>query len=255
MFNHHYANARINSVAWSHNNMITASCADDGQIILSQAATGQKLHTFNAYQSKQIPVSGGVKFSKNSDFLATGLSDGIVKLWDLKRRIQLRTFRSSAPVSLMYSQGAAVKPSPTTSISFNVPNTVLAASNQKGIISLYPMSDLVDQGSKATPTTNYVPEITQLRTSDSCINEIQFSHLDRKLLSSCQDDSVVTLFDVEASKQVFKFDQSHKSSVKGVAFSPLNKLLLASVGLDKNIVFYDINDKIIVKRIRAEFPF
>lgn len=43
--------------------------------------------------------------------------------------------------------------------------------------------------------------------------------------------------------------------MKGVGFSPLNKLLLASVGLDKNIVFYDINDKIIVKRIRGEFPF
>ena len=43
--------------------------------------------------------------------------------------------------------------------------------------------------------------------------------------------------------------------MKGVAFSPLNKLLLASVGLDKNIVFYDTSDKIIVKRIRSEFPF
>ena len=43
--------------------------------------------------------------------------------------------------------------------------------------------------------------------------------------------------------------------MKGVAFSPLNKLLMASVGTDKNIVFYDTNDKIIVKRIRAEFPF
>lgn len=112
--------------------MITASCADDGQIILSQASTGQKLHMFNAYQSKQIPVSGGVKFSKQSEFLATGLGDGIVKLWDLKRRIQLRTFRSSNPVSMMYAQGGTAKTSPTTSISFNVPNTVLAASNQKG---------------------------------------------------------------------------------------------------------------------------
>jgi len=117
------------------------------------------------------------------------------------------------------------------------------------------MSDLADQGSKATPTTNYVPEITTLRANDSCINQISFSHLDKKLLGAGGDDSVVTLYDVEAAKQVFQFQQGHKSSVKGVAFSPLNKLLLASVGLDKNIVFYDINDKIIVKRIRAEFPF
>ena len=72
----------------------------------------------------------------------------------------------------MYAQSGATKTSPTTSISFNLPNTILAASNQKGNISLYPMSDLADQGSKATPTTNYVPEITTLRSSDSCINQI-----------------------------------------------------------------------------------
>jgi hypothetical protein len=40
--------------------MIVASGADDGQIILSQASTGQKLHAFNAYQSKTIPITGGV---------------------------------------------------------------------------------------------------------------------------------------------------------------------------------------------------
>jgi len=71
---------------------------------------------------------------------------------------------------MMYAQSGATKTSPTTSISFNLPNTILAASNQKGNISLYPMSDLADQGSKATPTTNYVPEITTLRSSDACIN-------------------------------------------------------------------------------------
>ena len=106
---------------------------------------------------------------------------------------------------MTYGQGGLAKSSPTTSISFNITNTVLSASNQKGIISLYPMSYLADQGSSATPTTNYVPEITQLRTSDACINQIQFSHLDRKLLCSGQDYSVVTLYDVEAAKQVSTF--------------------------------------------------
>ena len=62
------------------------------------------------------------------------------------------------------------------------------------------MSDLADQGSKATPTTNYVPEVAQIRSSDSCINQISFSHLDRKLLCAGQDDSIVTLYDVEAAR-------------------------------------------------------
>lgn len=100
--------------------MIVASGADDGQIILSQVSTGHKLHAFNAYQSKTIPVTGGVVFSKQSEFLATGLADGIVKLWDLKRRIQLRTFRSNAPYSLNYSQSQTqYNSSPATSVSFN----------------------------------------------------------------------------------------------------------------------------------------
>lgn len=50
------------------------------------------------------------------------------------------------------------------------------------------------------------------------------------------------------------FTIGHKSSVRGLAFSPLNKLLLCSIGLDKNVVFYDINDKVIVKRIKTETP-
>ena len=64
----------------------------------------------------------------------------------------------------------------------------------------------------------------------------------------------MTLYDTNACKQTNQFTSGHKSSIKDVAFSPLNKLLLCSVGLDKNIVFYDINDKIIVKRIKTDLP-
>jgi len=46
----------------------------------------------------------------------------------------------------------------------------------------------------------------------------------------------------------------HSGSVKGLSFSPLNKLLMCSVGLDRQIIFYDTNEKIIVKKILAPFP-
>ena len=42
--------------------------------------------------------------------------------------------------------------------------------------------------------------------------------------------------------------------MKGLSFSPLNKLLMCSVGLDRQIIFYDIHDKLIVKKIVAPFP-
>lgn len=62
------------------------------------------------------------------------------------------------------------------------------------------MGDLVDQGSDATPTTNYVPEITQLRDTDAQVNQIMFSNHNRSMLGAAQDDAKVTLYDVEASK-------------------------------------------------------
>ena len=46
----------------------------------------------------------------------------------------------------------------------------------------------------------------------------------------------------------------HAGHVKGLSFSPLNKLLMCSVGLDRQIIFYDIHDKLIVKKITAPFP-
>jgi WD40 repeat protein len=57
---YHYQGSRVNHAVWSHNNVIVASGGDDGQIILSKADNGQKMHTFNAYQSKTVPVSGGM---------------------------------------------------------------------------------------------------------------------------------------------------------------------------------------------------
>lgn len=44
----------------------------------------------------------------------------------------------------------------------------------------------------------------------------------------------------------------HKASVKSITFSPVNRLLLCSASPDKSICFYDMNDKVIVKKIRTE---
>ena len=41
----HASGSKISSLAWSHNNQIIASGADDGQIVLSLAQTGKKVHT------------------------------------------------------------------------------------------------------------------------------------------------------------------------------------------------------------------
>ena len=44
----------------------------------------------------------------------------------------------------------------------------------------------------------------------------------------------------------------HTAPATGVSFSPLNNVLLASVSLDSNIVFYDLNTRSIVPALLAQ---
>jgi len=48
------------------------------------------------------------------------------------------------------------------------------------------------------------------------------------------------------------FTNSHKGSVKSLAFSPLNRLLLCSAGSDGSVCFYDMNEKVLVKKIKTD---
>jgi len=71
--------------------------------------------------------------------------------------------------------------------------------------------------------------------------------LDHYLLGAASDSSL-TLFDTQTTNQTLSFP---KQNVQGLAFSPLNKLLLCCVSSDATITFYDINEKKLVKQIQT----
>jgi WD40 repeat protein len=62
-----------------------------------------------------------------------------------------------------------------------------------------------------------------------------------QILAQAGDNNEVYIFDINSKERnpitELKF---HKASVRGISFSPLNKLLLSSVSIDKSISFYDI---------------
>lgn len=66
-------------------------------------------------------------------------------------------------------------------------------------------------------------------------------------------DLSVSLYNVEVMKVEHHFTNMHKASVKSLAFSPVNRLLICSASPDKHICFYDMNDKVVVKKIRTDF--
>ncbi len=82
---------------------------------------------------------------------------------------------------------------------------------------------------------------------------MKFSPFTENTLVSAQDDGLLSLFDVGQKKLVHQF-KYHSASVKGVAFSPMNKLLMCSISLDKQLVFYDVQQKTKVQAIKTELP-
>jgi len=51
------------------------------------------------------------------------------------------------------------------------------------------------------------------------------------------------MWDTNGRKLITSFTNDHKAPATGLSFSPVNEMLLVSVGLDKKIVFYDAQGK------------
>lgn len=75
------------------------------------------------------------------------------------------------------------------------------------------------------------------------IRNIQYSFFKKAYLAAVSDDGSLYLWDTNTNKLLTTFDDAHKAPATALAFSPLNNLLLASCGLDKRILCYDIMSK------------
>lgn len=76
------------------------------------------------------------------------------------------------------------------------------------------------------------------------------------MLASCGDDNNVHLWDTFQNKLLYSFIMAHHSPVNDLKFSPsmTGAALLASIGLDKQICFYDVNDCKPVTNILTDYP-
>lgn len=72
------------------------------------------------------------------------------------------------------------------------------------------------------------------------IRDIQYSYFKKSYLAAVSDDGGLYLWDTNSTKLLASFSSAHKAPATALAFSPLNNLLLASCGLDKKIICYDV---------------
>ncbi|PIK33196.1 hypothetical protein BSL78_29991 [Apostichopus japonicus] len=86
------------------------------------------------------------------------------------------------------------------------------------------------------------------------IRDIQYSYFKKSYLAAVSDDGGLYLWDTNSTKLLASFSGAHKAPATALAFSPLNNLLLASCGLDKKIICYDVMGHTVIKTMVVDSP-
>ncbi|KAG8578273.1 hypothetical protein GDO81_010440 [Engystomops pustulosus] len=90
--------------------------------------------------------------------------------------------------------------------------------------------------------------------SNQPIRQLKYSYVKKFLLGAASDSGSVTLWDTHSQNPLHMFESAHKAPASGICFSPMNDLLLVTIGLDKRIICYDVSSKILLQTIVAESP-
>ncbi|XP_020615589.1 protein NEDD1-like [Orbicella faveolata] len=212
----------VGSLCWSPNNQCLASAANDKVVVTYIKG--------DVYDEIDITAGEGntcVSFNSSSRYLLTGGKSKTLNIWDMKTRSIKKTYKDHKDI--------------VSCLTFNWNDTAIASGSVNGDILLHN----VMTGQASDP----------LRLSKTqAVRDIQFSHFKKSLLGAVSDDGALNLWDSNTKKLSTSFASDHKGPATGLSFSPMNDMLLCSVGLDKRIVFYDVQQKKSVKVMTAESP-
>eukprot|EP00164_Ancoracysta_twista_P002699 GFYU01003593.1.p1 GENE.GFYU01003593.1~~GFYU01003593.1.p1 ORF type:complete len:817 (-),score=223.66 GFYU01003593.1:113-2563(-) len=218
-----------NCVRWNHNNQVLVSAGDDGRIVLSHT-TGAWLGTLESFKQDAPTTPEEINtlcFSSGSRYLCSGGDDCIVKVWDLKKKERIKSFSGHTDV--------------ITAVTFSSNDSHVASGGLSGDILLH---SVVNGQTVAT-----------LSNKDSqAVKCLQYSPFKRNLLAAAEDDGSVRVWDTNHRSVHTLFNQTHEAPCNAIAFSPVNHLLLSSAGLDKKLLFFDVQEKKTVKVLNTEAP-
>ncbi|XP_030324866.1 protein NEDD1 [Calypte anna] len=223
-FNPHAPSHPVSSLCWASNNRYLATASAAGDKIVVSSCKSKAVPLFEiAEGAKQTCVS----LNSSSSYIASGGLDKSVNIWDLKSRKVYRTLQDHKDE--------------VTCVTYNWNDSYVASGSLSGEIILHSVTTNLS----STPF-GY--------GSRQPIRYLKYSSFKKSLLGSVSDSGNVTLWDVNSQIPYHNFENAHKAPASEICFSPVNNLLLVTVGFDKRIILYDTSSKKLLTTIVADFP-
>ncbi|NXY17623.1 NEDD1 protein, partial [Atrichornis clamosus] len=223
-FNPHTPSHPVSSLCWASNNRYLATASAAGDKIVVSSCKSKPVPLFEiAEGAKQTCVS----LNSSSSYIVSGGLDHTVNIWDLKSRRIYRSLKDHKDE--------------VTCIAYNWNDGYIVSGSLSGEIILHSVTTNLS----STPF-GY--------GSRQPIRHLKYSSFKKSLLGTVSDSGHVTLWDVNSQNPYHNFENTHKAPASEICFSPVNKLLLVTVGLDKRIILYDTLSKKLLTTIVADFP-
>ena len=227
---------------FNHNGQVLVGAGAAGVITLWHT-NGTVLGELARDKDRGKPIRA-LYFSSGSRYLATGGTDRVVKIWDLKRREVIRSFKAhtTAVTCVQFSKDA---------------DKFVASGAVSGKVCLFNVL------SGRLVNTLDPPHASSLsKSSDRGVHAVSFSPFRKSILAAAYGDGCVRTWDVSigassSSKNTsnpsstgtttskrsllhtFSSTHAEASGVSAVSYSPIDPNTLMSAGYDKTIRLYD----------------
>ncbi|KAM3927010.1 protein NEDD1 [Leptodactylus fuscus] len=223
-FNPHSTTHPVSSLCWSNNNHFLVTASGSGDKIVVSSCKSKPVPLLELAEGKKQTC---VNLNSSSQYVVSGGLDNTVNIWDLKSKRLHRSLKDHKDE--------------ITSVTFNGNDSYVASGSMSGEIVLYNV------------TTN-LSSSPFGHGSSQPIRQLRYSYVKKFLLGAASDSGSVTLWDAHSQNPVHMFDSAHKAPASGICFSPVNDLLLVTIGLDKRIICYDVSSKTLLQTVIAESP-
>ena len=224
---------------WSHDNEFYAVAVAPNKIELRSALRPKLLETLSLdgaavgnaaadqHQHHQEEIIS-IQFLSKSRLLLVASRQGRLSCYDMRQR--------QWSVCCQLGGSTAMATTPEESL-------VALASEQGRCLSVFSW------------TKDRTLDVTQTEVArfESAITRLAFSQFRKSLLSvSCEDGTVHLVHTGE--RRVLHSFQTHQQAVTGLCFSPFNRYLMVTVGLDQRLVLYDVEKMVSVRTMTADAP-